>query len=557
MKTVKQSFSLNRKLLLIFLLALFARLIFLSSVPSGFHNDEVDVGYVGKYLILHGRDPSGKVLPLAFNKFGDFRPIGLFYLSGLSQIVFGSNEFAVRLPTALFGALSVFPLFFLCSAIFKKREIGYFATFLLAILPWHIVLSRAGHEAILGYFFILWGLYFLVKFLDPPARKASEGQDIFSTAFQVKIKKPADRKLLAYSFLLFLISYLFYHGTRVVLPLILLCFVPLYRNKYVYKFAGLFVILSILIVLSPVGRGRLSQVVFYKNPGIVKKLAELPYADADNLLAARIFHNKPVVYSRELAGNYLQYFSANFLFLDGGFPERYKVVESGVIYIVLGFLALWGFVKSFGNRKMVIVILWLVVSPIPAVLTYEDVPSVTRASFMIFPLVLLGAVGFWEIVNIKSDQNLKKVISGALSLLLAAEAIFFAHQYFVHQALYKGVLRDEGAKEISKYIYSQRSNYDLIVSLHGPNLPFYFLFYNNLFEKNIKIDISNVRSDFRYDNILFARDNCPSHRADHFAGKKVLYIDEPNCDERAKREQVFSVKRKDLTEAFKAVIVNN
>ena len=103
----------GKKLLLIFFLALFLRLIFLGSVPAGFHNDEVDVGYVGKFIVLNGKDPAGNILPLAFNKFGDFRPTGLFYLAGISQLIFGSNEFAVRLPTALFGALTVFPLFFL------------------------------------------------------------------------------------------------------------------------------------------------------------------------------------------------------------------------------------------------------------------------------------------------------------------------------------------------------------------------------------------------------------------------------------------------------------
>ena len=77
----------DKKLLLIFLLALAVRLLALSDVPFGFHNDEVDVGYVGKFILLNGRDPAGNILPLAFNKYGDFRPTGLFYLAGISQFI--------------------------------------------------------------------------------------------------------------------------------------------------------------------------------------------------------------------------------------------------------------------------------------------------------------------------------------------------------------------------------------------------------------------------------------------------------------------------------------
>lgn len=204
----------NKKLLLIFLLAFILRVAWLGNLPSGFHNDEVDVGYVGKFMLLNGRDPAGNFLPLTFNKFGDFRPAGLFYIAGLSQLIFGTNVFAARLPTAFFGALSVWPIFYLAREIFKSsrletnesslpltshsRESGnqfqgrlrgsfdklrilsgfsiesrmtaarinskqaglnnfmaYSAAFFLAILPWHIVLSRAGHEAIVGYFFVL------------------------------------------------------------------------------------------------------------------------------------------------------------------------------------------------------------------------------------------------------------------------------------------------------------------------------------------------------------------------------------------------------------------
>ena len=603
---------IDKKLLLIFLLALFLRLFFLGSVPHGFHNDEVDVGYVGKFIILHGRDPAGNFLPLVFNKFEDFRPTGLFYLAGISQLIFGSNEFAVRFPTALFGALTVLPVFFLARELFghsnfkdsrsvrhlKKpfdqvlpktrhllsgltyasarrrlrrnlnhwfglassyflkwlplllrsqqvesdvkgqwsdvsaQTVALFAALFLAILPWHIVLSRAGHEAIVGYFLIIWGLYYLVKFLNDK-----------------------NKKFLVFSFLLLVSSYLFYHGTRLIVPLILLSFLPLFRSKVILKLSAVFVILTLLIVLTPYGKGRISQLIFYKNPGTLRKIAELPFADKGSIKSARIFHNKPVVYTREAISNYLQYFSPDFLLLRGGSPERYYVPEVGVVYILLGVFLFFGLIESFrGVKTRLLVLIWLFISPLPAVLTYEDIPSVTRASFMMFPLVLISTWGFCYLMSVFKGRFLKGVFLVFSLAILLAEIAFFYHQYFFHQKVYKGILRDDGAKEIVQYIAHQKGNYDLVVAPYGPNLPFDYLFYSNVFDRSIKVDIADRNTGFQYGNALFLRDGCPSHRADHFLGKNVLFVDEANCTVKPKKQEVLQVTRADLTVAFRAYV---
>lgn len=609
--------SFDKKLLAIFLLALTLRLYALGSIPSGFHNDEVDVGYVGKFLILHGRDPAGNILPLAFNKYGDFRPTGLFYLAGISQLIFGSSEFAVRLPTALFGALTVFPLFFLARELLEgfnlkdprsvrhlektfdqtlptnqsfssgltyasarhrlkrksnllfglassyflrwlpslrtlqtkrfKKENGlsnvngqlstvnsaaYFAAFFLAILPWHIVLSRAGHEAIVGYFLIIWGLFFLLKFLKKAADTAGN-----------------NRKFLVSSFLFLIGSYLFYHGTRTIVPLILLPMLLIWRRGDFAKFIAIFLMLTIIIIALPTGRGRLAQVIFYKNPGMVKKLIELPFADQGKVTLARIFHNKPVVYTRELVGQYLQYFSPDFLFLRGGYPERYLVPETGLLPILAIVFLVWGLawiVKSGGVAK--VLVLWLLVSPIGAVLTYDDIPSATRASFMIFPLVLIAGLGAGNLLKIKNA-----LIFG-LTLLLALELAYFGHQYLVHQRVYKGFLRDESTREMVNYIFSERNNYELIVAPHGPNIPFYYLFYAADFSGKIRHDLADPSADFRRGNVIFLRDNCPSHRFDHYLGRKVLFIDKEDCEAKRGNVEVYKVTDNSLDVAFKAYV---
>src|SRR3989344_1914413 len=101
----------NKYLLFIFLLALFLRVWQLGTVPDGFHIDEVKVGWNAYSILKTGLDDRGNSLALYYNSFGDFRPTGIFYITIPSILLFGKNEFAVRFPSALLGALTVFPLY--------------------------------------------------------------------------------------------------------------------------------------------------------------------------------------------------------------------------------------------------------------------------------------------------------------------------------------------------------------------------------------------------------------------------------------------------------------
>jgi hypothetical protein len=523
----------NLLLVLISLLAFGVRVWMLNTVPTGFDSDSIDVGYVGKFLIINGRDPAGNVLPLYFNKFGDFRPTGLFYLSGIMQFVAGSSVFNVRLATALFGSLSVFVVFMFTYELFKRREIAYFSSFFLAVLPWDIVLSRDAHEALVGYFFTIAGFYFLLKFASDVKR----------------------RKYLLWGAGLLLFSYLFYHGVRTLTPLLLLVFWLFYRNRDLAKVVVLFFALTFAIIISPYGGGRLGQIVFYKSAGAMQKLQELPYADS-SVKEARIFHNKVVVYSRDVVSTWIEHFSPSFLLLKGGYPERYMVPETGLAYFTLVFALLAGVIYVAKKpRETGLIIAWLLVSPVQAALTYEDIPSVTRASFMIFPVVILGGVGLWWILTLFKKRLWRNAFMIAFFSVMLLEIIYFMHQYLVHQKGNKGLLRNEGNIEISHYIISQKDKYDLVLAPFEDNLPFYFLFFGNHFDRSIKIDIADNSTGFQYQNVQYLRNNCPSHLSDQYVGRKILYIDAPNCEKRPDVGEIYKVTRTDLTDAWVVRVV--
>src|SRR3990167_10194170 len=120
-------FKIGRKtklLILIFLLALFLRTYRLSTFPFGFHADEVRVGWNSYSILKTGLDDRGNLLALYYNTFGDYRPTGIFYFTIPSILIFGLTEFAVRFPSALFGALTIFPIYFLTKELINKKYLS-------------------------------------------------------------------------------------------------------------------------------------------------------------------------------------------------------------------------------------------------------------------------------------------------------------------------------------------------------------------------------------------------------------------------------------------------
>ena len=88
------------------------------------------------------------------------------YISTRTAQVSGSNvlsdEFAFRLPNAVFGALTVIPLFLLTAAFFD-RWTGFLAAGFRAVGVNAISINRIGKEDTLLVFFMLFGFYFYLN----------------------------------------------------------------------------------------------------------------------------------------------------------------------------------------------------------------------------------------------------------------------------------------------------------------------------------------------------------------------------------------------------------
>lgn len=527
-------------LILILILAFFLRFIALSSLPNSLHDDELDAGYIGRYIFLHGEDIKGNTWPIFYDKFGDFRPIGIFYLSAISTFLLGINEVGVRAPSALFGALSVAVIYFFVLELFRNKKVAIFSAILLALSPWHIVLSRATSEGVIGMFFLLFGIFLLVKGIHKDSKK-----------------------YILVSFISLLGSYFLYHSYRLEVIIFLLPFVFYYgkksqNRKIIIALIGVFVLLTIGIALSGWGSGRFNQIAFYKNPGLSNTIDSQVFAHKVgsplDLLVTRGFHNKGIIYFRELITQYVSYFSPEFLFIKGGQPPRYFIPESGLFYLITIPLFLLGLMflyqKESGFPKKYLLYL-LITSPIVASLTFDESPNIHRALFLVIPFIIITSFG-WEYTETFLKKKNASLARFLIYIVILVESMYFLHQYITHSPSYKSVLRNDGSKEVATFLIENKNNYDTIIVNNAYEMPLYYLFYKRDFTKLSKGSVGDHNRIQKLDNLTFTNESCPSKdlKLDKYKNKKILVIDNGDCEVPLLFEVVNKINRKDQTAGF-------
>ncbi|TSC88446.1 MAG: glycosyl transferase [Microgenomates group bacterium Gr01-1014_16] len=342
-----------KRLYLILFLGLILRVVWLDKFPAGFTADEAGQGYDAYSILKTGRDSWGQFLPLFPRGFGDFKPPLYMYTAIPTIAIFGLNEFAVRLPTAIIGTLSILILYLLAKELFPEK-IALISAFLLTISPWHMQLSRNAWEGGLGILLFPLGLYLFLK------------------------------KRYNWAFLTWGVNLYSYHSWRIFTILFIVALVI--RQKFFKP-----VLLIFALALLPI-------VINYKS--VLKRASDVGIFSAANTLSylsnrkspPTLFDNKYIFYADQFFTNYLSYFSPGFYFTGHrpdfshlnfpGTPLHYPVE---IIFIAIGAILL------IRHKQFSYLLIWLLLAPIPAALTES---SNSQRAITIFPLtVLLSAYG--------------------------------------------------------------------------------------------------------------------------------------------------------------------
>jgi len=539
-------------LILIILIAGFLRFYKLRELPPGFHVDEVSFGYNAYSLMRIGKDENGNFFPLYIDTFGDQRPAGYFYLTIPAIKIFGLNEFAVRFPSAFFGVLAVWLVYFLVNKLIENFSAAYYisiiASFLLAISPWHITISRATSEASVALFLILAGVYLFLCGLE------------------------RQRKVdFLFSLLLFFISYYFYHTPRVFVPLLIFGVTILYWQKLETQktkntsliFLIICLVVSFLTIALGPGTARFKQVSIFNNPGVQLRLDEQIREEfrGTNIYLVRLFHNKLVNYGREILSNYTKHFAFDFLFLNGGLPMRYRIPEMGLLHLVEVPFLLLGIILLLKERMNLswLMIYWLLIGPVAVSLTQEDVPNVQRSLFMLPSFQVITAYGFYKSVTFLKRKNWRMVLIIFSILGLGFNFSYFCHQYLVHQRVYRPWFRNYGLKELVNEINRVDSQYERIVFTKAHNDPYIYILFYNQYDPETYQRYHSLRSSDRwgFEKYVFHPTDCPSHQKEEiFRDGKALFVDKGECKAMPYTQTLKIISREDNTPVFRLLEVN-
>jgi 4-amino-4-deoxy-L-arabinose transferase-like glycosyltransferase len=437
----------NIIILSVILLAGFAvRAVLLGSVPGGLNQDEASMGYDAWALLNHGMDRNGYRFPVYFVAWGSGQNALYAYLAMPFIALFGLSAAAIRLPAMLIGTFSIFLLYKLAKRTAGQKE-ALTAAALLAVAPWHIMLSRWSLESNLLPALLLASVY------------------LYISSFEHK-------RRLWLAAVCFALSLYAYAPAYIVVPLLVIALLSrdLWKKRLSLKnaavFTAAFFIVSLpLLLFLAVNNGYISEIKtgFFSIPQLTGyRGSEISFSFRNLEAIARIL-----------------------LFQTDGLPWN-AVPEFGIVYMFSLPFAVTGLVYSIIQKKSRVMLLWLCAA---LVMTALILCNINRANAVFIPVIYFTAIGITvtaEFIHRRLQKNAEYMkIKFNLVLLCTAVAygisfILFASTYFTSYLA-----------DISRYFYQpyiQSVNYALSVTdgfVHidapGVHMPYvYVLFYGQI-----------------------------------------------------------------------------
>lgn len=426
---------MKRKLLwAILILGFLLRIIWIDKVPNGFTPDEASFGYDAFSILKTGKDQWGHSFPLVLESFGDFKPPLYSYILTPFVWLFGLERWVVRLPNALFGVMAIYVTYLLAKELLSgkftriKEQINtdlmaLIAAFLLAISPWHIMMSRGAFEANLTTFFLPLGIYLFLRGL----------------------KK---EKYLIYSSVIFGLNLFSYHSAKLVTPIVVVMLVLIYWRdiaglglKRLVKPAIVFCFFICLMAYTfsqGAGARVLDVNIFNNSVQAAGHERTIAIQGGMNPTLARLFHNKYQYAVRNLSTSYFQYLSPKFFFTHGPGEATYGMMPGrGVLYwfelsLILGFFIY--LVRNWKEKVSKILVAWILIAPIPAAMAIGPGYSANRAVIMLPAIQIACAIGFFALFKLVRKKSkrvfVKPIIFGYMIISLFFFFAFVEDYYF-------------------------------------------------------------------------------------------------------------------------------
>lgn len=476
-------------LILIIILAAILRLPFLTSFPPGITIDEAGQAYSAYSILKTGKDEWGDFLPLNPRGFGDYKPPVFMYLLVPSIAIFGLTEFAVRLPSAIAGILTIWFVFLLVRDLFKNKNLGLLASLIMAISPWHVYYSRLGWESNIGLMFFILGIWLFIKGIEKTS-------------------------VLSFSILSFGLAALSYHSFKLLVPLMFLALVLIFwKNLKSIKKHSLIAPVSVIVVFALIvgygflfgGASRRAEDQSIMKEEHLSDLRKKQFNDRLPVPLNRVVNNKFQFLGSKITDNYIGYYSLPFLFgphrSDGSilnFPSL------GLLYIWQLPLLLLGIFYLIKNKSKASAVLfsWVLLAPIPAALT-QDYMHAGRAQALFPALTIISTLGLFFVYELIKSAKYKKTFLFSVTILLIGSVFLRIDNYLFHTFNKPLGGLKQGHKEIIEYTQKNYDKYDKIIFTKSGSEPHAFVGFYGQIDPNLMQSESQQWKKFEDEGFKF------------------------------------------------------
>ena len=453
-------------LIFIVIIAAVFRLYRLSDVPPGVNRDEASIGFTAFSLAQTGRDEYGKFLPVSFQSFGDWKLPFYIYTDIPFVKTFGESELAVRLPSALSGIASVALLYFLTLSLFGSEPLALISAAVLAVMPWHIHISRVESESNVAILMMLIG----------------------SLLFLSAIRKKSVLRLVEAA-VLFSATYYTYHGNHIYTSLLLVGMFVIYFRDIIRMqrwwialcVGGILTAVILSATLLGADRTKISGISIFGDPTVVHNKIELPrllYAHSQSLYV-RLIYNRVTFAAETVWSNYLKAYGPQFLFISGGTNHAHNIQGFGNLYPLEAPFLLLGVAWLIANRKKKsaqFILWWIIIGGIPAAIT-KDAPHSNR-EFAIVPVLALAVSA--GVLWVYTEVRWKKLFVAFLGALYLVSIALYLNQYYVHFAKTEAASWGYAYKKLTPILFSPAYKNDRVIMTHPEASPYiYLLFYSS------------------------------------------------------------------------------
>lgn len=468
-------------LIAILMLAAILRFWNLGTVPPSASMDEASIGYNAYSILKTGKDEYGEIPILSHRAYDDYRRATYLYLVTPFIHLFGLNVVAVRLPAVILSILTVLATYFLVKELFttlnkqKMENIALVAAGLLAISPWHIYISRLGHESNACLAFLVFGVLFFLQGI-----------------------RKYHWVLILLSMIFFTLSMISYYSGQAFIPLFVVGLFLIFRWSLLSiissdkKILATFFILLILLVPILLEIFSADALIRFQSTSTFKPEAHSELyrhrvefwnrAVEENDIVGTILYNRHLFPLQVFIQGYISHFNPEWLFANFS-AQPHKVPNMGLLYLWELPFILIGIIGIIFNRVLdlkikLFIFLWFFLAPLPAALATQT-PHAMRSYSFLPTWQIFAAFGLaYALYKLKKFRIL--VFFAFVLFILVSLATFYKNYFIVFPREQSSSFQYTLSRAIP-YVLENEKKYDKVVFSNKDNLYqsyMFFLFYS-------------------------------------------------------------------------------